>query len=73
MEKYQPPILVEGGRDFLLPLLKSRKINKMYLTISNTEGDDRFIKYEEITYGMTLQERVSSPEGTFEIWNLLSD
>ncbi len=73
LKKYQPPILVEGGRDFLLPLLKSRKINKMYLTISNTEGDDRFIKYEEITYGMTLQERVSSPEGTFEIWNLLSD
>lgn len=73
LAKYQPPILIEGGRDFLVPLLKARKINMMYLTISESEGDDRFINYQEITSGMTLQERLSNPEGTFEIWKLLSD
>ena len=73
LDKYQSPILIEGGRDFLLPLLNARKINKMYLTISKIAGDDRFIQYKEITSGMTLQERLSNPEGTFEIWNLLSD
>ena len=73
LAKYQSPILIEGGRDFLVPLLNARKINMMYLTISKIAGDDRFIKYQEITSGMTLQERSFNPEGTFEIWNLLSN
>ncbi len=73
LAKYPSPILIEGGRDFLVPLLKARKINKMYLTISKIAGDDRFIKYQEITSGMNLQERLCNSEGTFEIWNLLSD
>ena len=63
-------MLVEGGRDFLLPLLKARKISKMYLTVSETSGDDRFVDYLQLTNGMTLRERTKLPEGIFEVWEL---
>ena len=70
LERYPTPVLVEGGRDFLLPLLKSRKISKMYLTVSETSGDDRFVDYFQLTAGMKLKERTKFPEGVFEIWEL---
>ena len=70
LERFPPPVLVEGGRDFLLPLLKARKISKMYLTVSETSGDDRFVDYLQLTNGMTLRERTKFPEGIFEVWEL---
>jgi len=70
LKSYPSPVLVEGGRDFLLPLLKSRKISKMYLTVSETSGDDRFVDYFQLTAGMKLKERTKFPEGIFEVWEL---
>lgn len=72
LEKYQSPILIEGGRDFLLPLLKSGKIKRMYLTISKTKGDDRFVNHAELIDGMHLQEKILDSDGIFEVWEKLS-
>ena len=70
LKNYASPVLVEGGRDFLMPLLKARKISRMYLTVSETSGDDRFVDYSQLTSGMTLKARTEIPEGVFEVWEL---
>jgi hypothetical protein len=70
LERFPSPVLVEGGRDFLLPLLKARKISRMYLTVSETSGDDRFVEYSQLTSGMHLKERNKVTEGAFEVWEL---
>jgi len=68
LESQKDPVLVEGGMSFLLPLLKSRKIGRLFLTRSPIAGDNDFFDFETLYQNYALCGSETIEDVTFEQW-----
>lgn len=62
------PVLVEGGINFITPLMKDSLIDEFYVTRSPQSGDDGFFDEELLNARYHLAESESSDGYKFETW-----
>ena len=69
LKRFDPPILVEGGVNFIAPLLKAKLIDELNLTRSTIHGDSHFFAIDLLAQYRQIEERVDPTSGgSFQIW-----
>ena len=68
LSKYGDPVLVEGGVNFLRPLIEQRLIDTFYITRSRNSGDGNFLDRSLLDTNYELTDSESLEENDFEVW-----
>ena len=68
LSEYGEPVLVEGGVNFLQPLIEQRLIDTFYLTRSRKSGDGDFLEPSLLNSNYELVDSESIEENEFELW-----
>ncbi len=68
LSKYGDPVLVEGGVNFLRPLIEQRLIDTFYITRSRNSGDGNFLDCSLLDTNYELIDSESLEENDFEVW-----
>ena len=68
LSKYGEPVLVEGGVNFLRPLIEQRLIDTFYITRSRNSGDGNFLDSSLLDTNYELTDSESLEENDFEVW-----
>jgi riboflavin biosynthesis pyrimidine reductase len=68
VDSQKNPVLVEGGLSFLLTLLKSRKIDRLFLTRSPIAGDNDYFDFETLNQNYEICGSETIEGVTFEQW-----
>lgn len=68
LSEYGEPVLVEGGVNFLQPLIEQRLIDTFYLTRSRKSGDGDFLDPSLLNSNYELVDSESIEENEFELW-----
>jgi dihydrofolate reductase len=68
LSKYGEPVLVEGGVDFLRPLIEQRLIDTFYITRSRKSGDGNFLDPSLLNSNYELTDSERFEENEFEVW-----
>ena len=66
-------VLVEGGISFISPLLRTKLIDRLFLTRSPIEGDGDFFNFEELRHNYSLARSEDVLDVTFEEWVPIRD
>lgn len=62
------PVIVEGGPNFLAPLLASKAIDRFYISRVLISGDDNYFSEQLLQVNYKKIESFSKNETTFETW-----
>jgi dihydrofolate reductase len=68
LSEYGEPVLVEGGVNFLQPLIEQRLIDTFYLTRSRKSGDGDFLDPSLLNSNYEIVDSESIEENEFELW-----
>lgn len=68
LSEYGEPVLVEGGVNFLRPLIEQRLIDTFYITRSRNSGDGNFLDCSLLDTHYELIDSESLEENDFEVW-----
>jgi dihydrofolate reductase len=68
LSEYGEPVLVEGGVNFLQPLIEQRLIDTFYLTRSRKSGDGDFLEPSLLNSNYEIVDSESIEENEFELW-----
>ncbi len=68
LSEYGEPVLVEGGVNFLRPLIEQRLIDAFYITRSRNSGDGNFLDCSLLDTNYELIDSESLEENDFEVW-----
>lgn len=68
LEKYQGPILVEGGVNFLTPLLDSKAIELLFISRSPVLGDGNQFPQRLLEQNYSLVDKKNIGATIFEVW-----
>ena len=68
LAEYGEPVLVEGGVNFLRPLIEQRLIDTFYITRSRNSGDGNFLDRTLLDTNYELTDSESLEENDFEVW-----
>ena len=68
LSEYGEPVLVEGGVNFLQPLIEQRLIDTFYLTRSRKSGDGDFLDPSLLNSNYQLVDTEHFEENDFEVW-----
>jgi riboflavin biosynthesis pyrimidine reductase len=68
LSKYGEPVLVEGGVDFLRPLIVQRLFDTFYITRSRKSGDGNFLDPSLLKSNYELTDSERFEENEFEVW-----
>jgi dihydrofolate reductase len=68
LSEYGEPVLVEGGVNFLRPLIEQRLIDAFYITRSRNSGDGNFLDRSLLDTNYELTDSESLEENDFEVW-----
>ena len=68
LSEYGEPVLVEGGVNFLRPLIEQRLIDTFYITRSRNSGDGNFLDCSLLDTNYELIDSESLEENDFEVW-----
>jgi dihydrofolate reductase len=68
LSEYGEPVLVEGGVNFLRPLIEKRLIDTFYLTRSRKSGDGDFLEPSLLNSNYEIVDSESIEENEFELW-----
>lgn len=68
---YSPPFLIEGGINFICPLIQIKYIETIFLSRSKAIGDDNFFDEELFKKNYRQVDNFEFCEGTLETWNFL--
>ena len=68
LSEYGEPVLVEGGGNFLQPLIEQRLIDTFYLTRSRKSGDGDFLDPSLLNSNYEIVDSESIEENEFELW-----
>jgi dihydrofolate reductase len=68
IEKVGTPVVVEGGPNFLAPLLASKAIDRFYISRVLISGDDNYFSEQLLQVNYKKIESFSKNETTFETW-----
>jgi dihydrofolate reductase len=68
LAEYGEPVLVEGGVNFLRPLIEQRLIDTFYITRSRNSGDGNFLDRSLLDTNYELTDSESLEENDFEVW-----
>jgi len=68
LSEYGEPVLVEGGVNFLQPLIEQRLIDTFYLTRSRKSGDGNFLDFSLLDSNYQLADTEHFEENDFEVW-----
>jgi dihydrofolate reductase len=68
LTEYCGPVLVEGGVNFLRPLIEKRLIDTFYLTRSRKSGDGDFLEPSLLNSNYEIVDSESIEENEFELW-----
>jgi dihydrofolate reductase len=68
LSEYGEPVLVEGGVNFLQPLIEQKLIDTFYLTRSRKSGDGDFLEPSLLNSNYELVDSESIEENEFELW-----
>ncbi len=68
LSEYGEPVLVEGGVNFLRPLIEQRLIDTFYITRSRNSGDGNFLDCSLLDTNYELTDSESLEENDFEVW-----
>lgn len=67
-EREKGPILIEGGINVLLPLLKLQRVDRLFLTRSPIAGDNHFFDFNTLHHNYELSESETVENVSFEQW-----
>jgi len=74
LTRFDPPILIEGGVNFIAPLLKAKLIDELNLTRSTVNGDSQYFNLDLLAHYRQIEERVDPISGgSFQIWAPAAD
>ena len=68
LSEYGEPVLVEGGVNFLQPLIEQKLIDTFYLTRSRKSGDGDFLEHSLLNSNYEIVDSESIEENEFELW-----
>lgn len=68
LSEYGEPVLVEGGVNFLQPLIEQKLIDTFYLTRSRKSGDGDFLDPSLLNSNYEIVDSESIEENEFELW-----
>lgn len=68
LSEYGEPVLVEGGVNFLQPLIEQKLIDTFYLTRSRKSGDGDFLEPSLLNSNYEIVDSESIEENEFELW-----
>ena len=68
LSEYGEPVLVEGGVNFLQPLIEQMLIDTFYLTRSRKSGDGDFLDPSLLNSNYEIVDSESIEENEFELW-----
>ena len=68
---YSPPFLIEGGINFINPLIQIKYIETIFLSRSKAIGDDNFFDEVLLKKNYRQVDNLEFREGTLETWNFL--
>lgn len=69
LQRFNPPLLIEGGVSFITPLLRARLIDELHLTRSQIQGDSHFFEIDLLAqYRLSEEQLDPNSGGSFQIW-----
>lgn len=69
LERFQAPILIEGGVNFLAPLLMATMVDELNLARSPNPGDSHFFEMGLLSKYRQIDDRLDpNSQGRFQIW-----
>jgi dihydrofolate reductase len=70
-KRYSSPLLIEGGVNFVKPLIQNRRLETLFLGRSNTSGDDNFFDEDILEKNYHLVYVTEYNQGRLETWSCL--